>query len=100
MADHTITADQQGAYEFPVTAGTTVTVHVVMEDRGNSNLQVIAHDGDDPVYARKGTSVTPGDGHASLVMQGSWMSVWCAGDTDVDLSVTSRSDAIVSVARA
>ena len=87
MADHTITADQQGAYEFTVTAGTTVTVHVVMEDRGNSNLQVIAHNGADPAYARKGTSVTAGDGRASLVMQGYWMNVWCAGD-DVDLSLS------------
>jgi hypothetical protein len=100
MADQTITAAQEGAYEFPIEAGEVVKVTVAMHGRDNDSLQIIAHAGNSPVYARLGGQVAPRDPAASLVMQGSWMDMSITYATYITVALTSASDATASVVRA
>jgi hypothetical protein len=100
MADQTITATQEGAYEFPIEAGETVKVTVAMHGRANDALQIIAHTGNSPIYARLGNTVAVKDPAASLVMQGSWMDLPFTYATYITVALTSASDATASVVRA
>lgn len=102
MADFTITAAQNGAYEIALTANTKVTVDVTGKPGTPIIAQVLAHTGTAPVYARVGTAITVKDPAARIVPVGTWLDL-NGGDwnqTGVQsVSLISAAAATVSVTR-
>jgi hypothetical protein len=101
VADHTIGPDQQGAYEINIPAGQTVTVHVgYIDGTYATDVQVIAHNGTSPVYARIGDTVQPKQPDAYIVGQGNWTDIdHRVPNAPITIAIASETDAIASVVR-
>ncbi|ROS62192.1 hypothetical protein EDF38_1295 [Frigoribacterium sp. PhB160] len=94
MADHVLAAPNKGLYEIDLPAETIVTVEV--EPAGSepvTDVEVLVHDADTPVYVRNGTAVDVQDPQAYLVPPGTsaayvpatTIALICASDSRVSL---------------
>lgn len=96
-----ISAEDEGLYQQDIKAGEVLTVEVEPRTRITpEGIQVIVHDGDQPVYVQRGTTVEPREQSAQMVMRGSYLDV---DNTPMGrpytVAITSEADATVSVAR-
>jgi hypothetical protein len=74
MADATITAVQQGAYELPLTANTVATVDVTNNTPSTKNkMQVMVHSGTAPVYAKFASMVALKDAASTIILPNQWV---------------------------
>jgi hypothetical protein len=74
MADATITAAQQGAYELNLAANTVLTVDVANNYVSpNNDVQVMVHSGTAPVYAKFAGTVALKDQGATVVLPNQWV---------------------------
>lgn len=101
MADHTIAADEQGAYEIPLEANTPTTIQVdARYGTQLGTLSVTVHNGTRPVYARSGNTVEVGDPKASQVSPYTWEDLYLNPNDGAVISLITAEPAVVSVARA
>jgi hypothetical protein len=100
LADHTITADEVGAYNLELTAGQPVTVRIDTRYASLAySVRVFAQTGDSPVFARLGDQVAVADPKALIVPIGSWTDIDLGYTDAATISIVSEDNATVSVAR-
>jgi hypothetical protein len=106
MADATITAVQQGAYELALTANTVVTVDVTSNQASTKNkVQVMVHSGTAPVYAKftNGTTITLKDPTATIILPNQWVDLTSVlgnpNTATFTVALISSAAAVVSVYR-
>jgi hypothetical protein len=101
MADATITAAQQGAYELPLVANTVLTVDVTnYYVNANNDVQVMVHSGTAPVYAKFGTTVALKDQGATVILPNQWVDLLGnPNSATYTVALISSAAAVVSVYR-
>lgn len=99
MADFAIAADQVGAYELALPAGTQL--HIAADNASGRyhrlQMQVIHHSGAAPIYVSTVGKVEPRDPRSVIVMPASFVEIPAPPDGDVWL--VSDQAATVSVLR-
>jgi hypothetical protein len=97
-ADHTIHADEQGAYRIPLNADETITITIEAQYAtiGHS-ARIFAISGTSEIYVRPGTQVTVGDPRSLNIPMYTWKDIDFGADGTV--AIVSAEDAVVSVAR-
>lgn len=98
MADYQIRDNEQGVYEIVIPAGETITIDVIFTAY-YGRVQVMVHNGEKPVYVKRGTTVEPGDKQATMVAPMTWADVQLGSRDKRTIALTSEATAIVSVYR-
>lgn len=97
MADYTLTPDDQGAYEIPLTANDEKTVTLDMA--GKPGAMAVHHSGDSPIYIGiDRTAVITGSG-MRMLMPGGWLELALGSFTSRTVHLISAADAVVSITR-
>lgn len=100
MADHNIGADDMGAYNITLTASQPATVEIATKYASLAySVRVFAHNGNQPVFARLGNTITVADPKAMIIPIGSWIDIELGYTDTATISIISAEDATVSVAR-
>lgn len=99
MADYLIEQDELGQYEFPVPADTVVTVDIEADPVLRTEVQLIVHAGAAPVYAKRGTTVTPREKTSMILIPMMITPIPLEPAEVATVAVVSNADAVVSVAR-
>lgn len=96
-----ISADNEGLYQQDITGGEALVITI--EPRTTitpEGIQVIVHDGDEPVYVKRGSTVVPRDPGAQMVTPGAFLQVdGTPIGHEYQIAVVSHADATISVAR-
>jgi hypothetical protein len=101
MADHTIAADEIGAYELALTPNTAITIAFETQPvKIGVKAHVIVHAANAPVYVRTDNDVTPLDPKAVIVDPGTWADIPLSDRNGATISLVSVSAATISVTRA
>jgi len=99
MADHTIAADEQGAYEIPLEADTPITVQIDAQYRLlTGGIRITHHGGNKPIYVRV-NETNVGDPRATMIPAYTWEDIAIANIPTVTIALVSADAAVVSVAR-
>jgi hypothetical protein len=100
MADHTIAATDQGAYEIQVPAGQATTVQIDAQYVYiTGSIRITHHNGNAPIYARMNSYTNVGDPKATMIPPYTWAEIQAGQQHTLTITVISAEDATVSVAR-
>ncbi|RKT33663.1 hypothetical protein DEU34_2267 [Microbacterium sp. AG1240] len=100
MADHTIAATDQGAYEIHVPARESTTVQIDAQYVYiTGGIRITHHNGNSPVYARMNSETNVGDPKATMIPPYTWAEIQAGQQHTLTINLISADDATVSVAR-